>query len=197
MARGPRYHVLFRRRRNGRTNYYKRRRLIVSNRLRICVRTSNKHIRIQMIKAELIGDKILSSTYSSELTRNFKWRGGSRNLSAAYLTGFLAGKKALQNDISEGVLDIGVSKAVHGNRLFAVLKGLVDAGLEISHDESVFPPEERIRGEHVANYANYLEEQGTRKPPQQFNLYKKRGLKPQELPAHFEEVKAVIIQKFE
>jgi large subunit ribosomal protein L18 len=32
------------------------------------------------------------------------------------------------------------------------LKGIVDAGFEIPHDSSVLPSDERVRGEHVAEY---------------------------------------------
>jgi len=196
MARGPRYHVLFRRRRNGRTNYYYRRRLILSNNLRFVVRTSLKNVLIQVCKAELIGDKILSATHSSELIKNFNWRGGTGNLPSAYLTGLLAGKKALQKGITHGVLDIGVASAIRGNRLFAALKGLVDAGIDIPHNEKIYPPEDRIRGEHIAKYAKYLTGIESPTPPQQFNLYKKRGLDPQKLPTHFDEVKKAILDKY-
>ena len=196
MARGPRYHVLFRRRRNGKTNFYYRKRLILSNKLRFVVRSSLKHIIIQIAQAELIGDKILSLTSSAELVKNFNWRGGTGNLPTAYLTGFLAGKKALQNNLKNGVLDLGVTSPIRGNRLFTALKGLIDAGIEMPHNKKIYPSEDRIRGENIANYAKYLAELEPKIPPQQFNLYKKRGLNPQKLPAHFDEVKEAILQKF-
>lgn len=196
MARGPRYHVLFRRRRNGRTNFYYRRRLIVSNQVRIVVRSSLKHLKIQLTKAELIGDKILCSASTGELVKNFNWRGATGNLPAAYLTGLLAGKKALQQGIEGGVLDLGVTSPIVGNRAFTALKGLLDAGLEIPHNEKVHPPENRIRGENIANYAKLLTEEENPPSPQQFSLYKKRGIDPQKLPSHFDEVKEAILKKY-
>ena len=196
MARGPRYHVLFRRRRNGKTNFYYRKRLIFSNELRIVVRPSLKHLTIQIAKAELIGDKILNSTHSSELVKNFNWQGGTGNLPAAYLTGYLAGKKALKNNLETGVLDIGVSKAVYGNRVFAALKGLVDAGMEIPHDEKIYPPEERINGAHIANYAQLLADSDVTHSKFQFGLYKKKGFNPQDFPTHFEEIKSAIDEQY-
>ena len=36
-----------------------------------------------------------------------------------------------------------------GNRAYAALKGMVDAGMEIPHSEEVLPSEERINGEHI------------------------------------------------
>ena len=196
MARGPRYHVLFRRRRNGKTNFYYRKRLILSNQLRAVVRSSIKHILIQITRAELIGDKILSSTHSSELAKEFKWLGGTGNLSSAYLTGLLAGKKALQKDVDQCVLDLGVASPIRGSRLYAALKGLVDAGIEIPHNEKIYPSEDRVRGEHIANYAKLHADLESPEPSQQFNLYKKRGLDPQKLPTHFDEVKKAILQKY-
>jgi large subunit ribosomal protein L18 len=196
MARGPRYSVLFRRRRNGRTNFHYRKSLILSNQPRFAVRISLRNVKVQTINAELIGDTILCSAQSSELVKDFNWRGGTGNIPAAYLTGFLAGKKALQNGLSAGVLDIGVTNSIYGNRSYATLKGLVDAGIDIPHNEKVYPPEERIRGEHIANYAKYLADQETPEPPQQFNLYKKRGLNPQKFPSHFDQVKGAIDKKY-
>ncbi|MFX1295077.1 MAG: 50S ribosomal protein L18 [Promethearchaeota archaeon] len=196
MARGPRYHVSFRRRRSGRTNYYYRKRLILSNQLRFIIRSSLKHIIIQIAQAELIGDKILSSTHSSELNKNFKWLGGTGNLPTAYLTGLLAGKKAFQKNYEKGVLDIGVSNSIRGNRLYAALKGLIDAGIEIPHNKKMYPPDQRIYGEHIANYANFLDKLESPKSPQQFTLYKKRGINPKKLPTHFNEVKKSILDKY-
>jgi large subunit ribosomal protein L18 len=197
MARGPRYRILFRRRRSGKTNFYYRKRLIFSKKLRAVVRSSLKHITVQIVQAELVGDKILSSTNTPDLVKTFGWKGATGNLPAAYLTGFLAGKKALQQEIDQCVLDLGVATPIRGNRLFAALKGLIDAGIEIPHNEKIYPSEERIRGEHVANYAKVRSELESPLPAEQFNLYKKRGLNPQELATHFEKVKEAIIRKYE
>jgi len=73
-----------------------------------------------------------------------------KNTSAAYLTGYLAGKLALQKGIKEAILDIGLQRPVKGSRVFAALKGLLDAGLEIPHGEDIFPSEERIKGLHIS-----------------------------------------------
>ena len=66
--------------------------------------------------------------------------------SASYLTGLIAGKNALKNDIEEAVYDIGLMEPVKGSRVFAVLKGLIDAGLEIPRGEEKFPTYDRISG---------------------------------------------------
>jgi large subunit ribosomal protein L18 len=71
---------------------------------------------------------------------------------AAYLTGFLAGRRALEDGVNKAVIDIGLQNNQHGTRLYAALKGVVDAGIDTSVNEEVFPAEGRIRGEHIDDY---------------------------------------------
>ena len=47
------------------------------------------------------------------------------------------------------IIDIGMIRSISGSRIFSVIKGLIDGGLEISANEKVFPSEERLRGEHL------------------------------------------------
>jgi large subunit ribosomal protein L18 len=49
-------------------------------------------------------------------------------------------------------MDIGLARATPGARVFAVLKGAVDAGLDVPHNEEILPGEERIKGVHIAAY---------------------------------------------
>ena len=149
MATGPRYKVPFRRRREGRTDYYIRQKLLRSNGVRAAVRRSLKHTTVQFVAFEMEGDAIMATAHSQEL-RALGWQHSCSNLPAAYLTGFLAGKKALQAGVERAVLDIGRQKPVKGGVLFAVLAGMVDAGLDVPHGDSVLPDDERIRGTHIA-----------------------------------------------
>lgn len=64
VARGPRYKVPFRRRREGKTNYYRRRELLKSGRLRFVFRPTLSNAVAQFVKAELQGDRILASAVS-------------------------------------------------------------------------------------------------------------------------------------
>jgi len=48
--------------------------------------------------------------------------------------------------------------------------------------------EERIRGEHVASYAQSLEQQDPETYKKVFSKYLERGLEPKNLPSHFQEV---------
>jgi len=52
---------------------------------------------------------------------------------------------------------------VKGSRVFAALKGAVDAGLKVPHSESILPDESRIKGEHIAAYAKSLDEEEVKK----------------------------------
>ena len=151
MAKGPTYRVPFRRRREGKTHYHKRLRLIISGKPRLVVRKSNKYIRVQLISAEKYGDRTIASAISSELPE-FGWRYGMKNLPAAYLTGFLLGSRAAMKGYEDAILDIGLHTPSPGSRVYAALNGAVDAGMNIPHDESIFPDERRIRGEHIAEH---------------------------------------------
>ena len=107
MATGPRYKVAFRRRREGRTDYYVRRKLLTARELRAVVRRSNKNVSIQFEEFGMDGDKVVASATSRELGK-FGWDKSCSSIPAAYLTGYLAGKKALKAGIEYAVLDIGM-----------------------------------------------------------------------------------------
>ena len=150
MATGPRYRVHFRRRREGKTDYRARRRFLVSNLPRSVVRCSSRYVTVQLIEFDPKGDKVLVSATSKELAK-MGWTKGGANTPAAYLAGLLAGKRALENKINKAVLDMGLQSPVPGTKVFAALKGLVDAGLEIPYDPKVVPDESRIKGEHLGD----------------------------------------------
>jgi large subunit ribosomal protein L18 len=194
MARGSRYRVPFRRRRTGQTNFHLRRRLILSDRPRVVARITNKHSLAQIIEARREGDHTLVSAHSKELEA-FGWKGGTGNLSAAYLVGYLLGLKALKKQSPKAILDIGLAIPVYGSRVFAILRGLVEAGMDIPHSDSVFPADDRITGAHIAAYAKTLakdEEQYK----ERFVGYDSRGIDPTKLPAHFKTVKKAMEKNF-
>ena len=58
-------------------------------------------------------------------------------------------KLAMTAGHNEAILDIGLAASTPGNRVFAALKGMVDAGLEIPHGEEVLPSDDRINGSHI------------------------------------------------
>ena len=140
----------FRRRREGKTDYRKRLALLKSGKPRVVVRKSNKNIRVQFALYEREGDKIAVSATGSDL-KKYEWNYSLSSTPAAYLTGLLAGKRALKNGITKGILDIGLYTPVKGARIFAALKGVVDAGVEVPHSKEILPSEERLYGKHISD----------------------------------------------
>ena len=148
MAGGPRYRVPFRRRREGKTDYRYRLRLLKSGLPRAIFRRSNRYLTVQIAEFSEEGDIIVAASTSKEL-RKYGWNASLSSTPAAYLTGYLTGKKAIKKGVEKAVFDMGLYVPSKGSRAFAALKGLVDAGLEIPHGENELPDEGRIRGEHL------------------------------------------------
>ena len=153
----PTYTMPFKRRREGKTNYQKRLRLLLSKKPRLVVRKSLKYICTQIVQFEKIGDKTLAAASSQEL-KKLGWKFACDNLPAAYLTGLLIGKKAAKNKIKEAVLDSGLYPSTKGSRIYAVLKGAVDSDLKVSYDEKILPSEERIKGLHIQKFKDLPQE---------------------------------------
>jgi len=159
MKAGPRFHVKPRRHRQGRTDYRQRLRLLKSRKPRIVVRKSNKNIIVQFIEYVPHGDTVHVSTISNELAKKYNWKYSASSTPAAYLTGLIAGKKAIEKGITQGIIDIGRYRPTKGNKLFAALKGVVDAGIDCPHDEVMIPSEDRILGKHIdENIAKAVED---------------------------------------
>ena len=196
MATGPRYRVPFRRRREGKTNYRSRRALVLSRVPRLVVRLTLKHAIVQVIEAESIGDKVLVSAHSNELSKAYGWLSNRGNIPSAYLTGLLCGFKAMANGVDKAFLDIGLHIPSKGTRIFAALKGAVDAGVEVPHSEDILPDEGRISGKHIADYASQLSSD-PEVYKQKFSKYLSEGSRPEQLSEHFSAVKAKITSSFE
>jgi Ribosomal protein L18 len=148
MATGPRYKVPFRRRRDGQTDYYVRRKLLRGKEIRAVVRRSSKNISIQFADFTMEGDSIVAGATTRDL-KKAGWTYACSNIPAAYLTGYLAGLRAKKAGIEFAVLDIGIQTPAKGAVLFATAKGMIDAGLEIPHGEDVIPSDDRINGKHI------------------------------------------------
>jgi len=160
------------------------------------VRLSLKHTIVQVIVAEAIGDKVIVSAHSRELAKIYGWLSNGGNIPSAYLTGLLCGFKAMANGVEKAFLDIGLHIPSKGTRIFAALKGAVDAGVEVPHSEDILPEEYRQSGRHIADYAtNFASEPEIYK--QKFSGSISRGLRPEEMPDHFSEVKDKLTSSFE
>lgn len=149
MSHGPRHRVKPRRRREGKTDYRQRLRLLKSGEPRIVVRKSLRNIRIQFITYEEHGDTVIAEAKGSDLSKIYGWTHATSSTPVAYLTGLLAGKRAKEAGIQSGVLDIGRQMPVKGAKVFAALKGVIDAGISCPHSETKLPSEDRLDGKHI------------------------------------------------
>lgn len=152
MSTGPRYHIPFRRRREGRTDYYARGNLLLAEHPRMVVRRTNREIILQLSVPEPAGDRTVVAAYSRDLA-GYGYTGSMSNTPAAYLTGILFGARCRKAGYESAVLDIGLRRASPGSRVFAALKGAVAAGLSVPHSAGVLPDDSRVRGEHIAAFA--------------------------------------------
>lgn len=145
---GAHYKVPFRRRRRAETDYRQRLRLLLSHRHRAVVRKTLNNTIVQVVAYDPAGDRVVASAVSRELVK-LGWTAGTGNTAAAYLTGYLAGKRAVRKGVVEAVLDIGMHSPSRGGRVFASLRGLLDAGVQIPHAAEVLPADDRIKGAHI------------------------------------------------
>merc|ERR1712066_304593 len=168
--------------------------------------------------ARLVGDVVISAAYSHELPR-YGVSVGLTNYAAAYCTGLLIGRRILQKfgldsmyegqvevdgeyfeeDADSGekasfrcYLDTGLARTSTGARIFGVLKGAADAGLDIPHSPKRFPGfsdgnldasvhKKHIMGGHVAEYMDSLEEENEEAYKRQFSRYIKAGIDSESL----------------
>ena len=140
------YAKILRRIRDQKTNYNRRKNMLIGHRDFITVQISNENTQVQVLHPELTGDKVIASAHSRFLIEK-GWKGSRKNIPAAYLTGYFAGKKALEKGTSSAILYSGRRR--YTQRMAAALKGVIDAGLEIPADEKTFPTDDRINGEHL------------------------------------------------
>ncbi len=192
---GPRYRVQFRRKRKGRTDYRHRLKLLRSGKPRLVTRISLKHVIAQVMRAAPAGDMTLVSAHTKHLEK-FGWKAYASNIPAAYLVGLLCGYRAVKAGVKECTFDIGMHDPVPRAKIFAVLKGALDAGLHIPHDEGILPKEDRINGTHISQYATKLKAKDPKAYQARFSRYLARGLPPEQMSEHFNVVKQAIITQF-
>ena len=138
-----------RRRRENKTDYKARRILLVSGMPRIVVRTTNKHFILQAVESSESQDKVLATITSKDLLKSGwdeKKKGSLKSIPAGYLTGILMAKKLGKGKY---IMDLGMARTVKGGRIFSVVAGLIEGGLDIPANDKVFPTEDRLNGEHA------------------------------------------------
>ena len=186
--------ILYRRKREQKTDYKQRLKLLVSRKPRLVVRFTNQRIIAQVISFDTKGDRMITAIDSFAL-KDLGWNYSYKNYPAAYLTGLLIGKKTLESGCEQVVLDVGFKQVLKKNKVYAFLKGVVDSGLDIPHseDDDVFPTEEQISGKQIVDYAHGLKSKHETAYNSKFAKYLKTGAKPEQLTAMFEKIKQKIL----
>ncbi|KAK2012685.1 ribosomal L18p/L5e family protein [Colletotrichum eremochloae] len=101
LTRDFRFQTKYKRRRQGKTDYYARKRLITqaknkygAPKYRLVVRFTNRDIIMQIVTSEITGDKVFCAAYSHELPA-YGITHGLTNWAAAYATGLLIARRTL------------------------------------------------------------------------------------------------------
>ena len=144
--------TLKRRRKERKTDYGIRIKLLKGGFPRLVLRKSNRYLIAQYVVSKEARDNIVTGTTSKILLKH-GWpedmEGSLKSLPASYLTGLFFGKKIIGKKLETPVIDIGMMRNVNKSRVFAFIKGLVDAGVKIKCGEESFPDEERIKGKNL------------------------------------------------
>jgi large subunit ribosomal protein L18 len=185
------YIHIFRRRREGKTDYRKRKGMIIGKQPFLSIRISGRYIYAQILRPTAKGDITLCASSSRDLTK-FGWKGASKNLPGAFLTGFQLGQLAKNSNVKSAILYSSVGRFVHGSRIASVVNGAKQAGLEISVEEDSLPDEGRTQGKHIAAYAKKLGSEDQEKYNRIFSKIISGGTTPESYPTDFEKVKMAI-----
>ena len=151
MAYGKNQRLRFKRRRNGETDYRRRMKMLRGGFARAVVRVTNTQTICQLVNYEPTGDIVKISIDGNTIVEKYGWPidASRKSIPASYISGYAMAKTAIAAGDKEAVLDIGLAASTPGNRVFAALKGMVDAGMEIPYGESVLPDDDRINGSHI------------------------------------------------
>jgi len=102
----------YRRRREGKTDYHARRKMVKQDKnkyntpkYRLVVRITNKRVITQVCYSTIMGDRVISQAQSTELAK-FDIPSGYTNYAACYATGLLAARRCLQA--------VGMDKDIEG-----------------------------------------------------------------------------------
>jgi large subunit ribosomal protein L18 len=150
---------------------------------RVVVRKTGRNLIVQLVEHGTAGDRTLASANAQEL-KKLGYKAATGNTPAAYLTGLLFARRALEAGHSKAVLDLGLNANSRGSRAFATLLGAVEGGLDIPHGREPLPLPARLHGEHIVAYAT--------DNPTRFSRY---GIDPKDLPNHIDAVKQRISER--
>ena len=136
------------RRLSGKTEYKPRLEMLKSEKPRLVVRKTNRYVIAQIVESEIAQDKTIVAVTSKDLLQH-GWpedkAGSLKSLPACYLSGFLVGTAAKSKMKNHSlILDLGLHRNIQKSRIYAVLKGAIDAGLKIPHSPEALPTIEHI-----------------------------------------------------
>jgi len=191
-----------------------------SPKYRLVVRFTNKDVIAQIVSSKLVGDIVLAAAYAHEL-KKYGMAVGLKSYGAAYATGLLLARRLLTKlnlagkyegakevngedynveALADGpspfraLLDVGLKRTSTGSKVFAVLKGACDGGIEVPHSEKRFVgydnEAKKLNAEvlrkyifdgHVAAYMKSLKESDAEAFGKQFSQYVKSGVKAEDL----------------
>jgi len=195
------------------------------------VRHTNKDVVAQIIKSKINGDFVVTSAYAHELKR-YGITLGLTNYSSTYAVGLLIARRLLQKlgldkkfegvknpngeifhveDSGDGphpftaLLDVGLKRTTTGCRVFAALKGAVDGGLNVPHNEKRFVgynKEEKafkadslrkhIFGAHVGDYMKHLRTANPSQYDSQFARFIKAGIDEKKIEDYYKKAHTAI-----
>lgn len=141
-----------RRRRESKTDYSKRIKLLKGGTPRLIFRKTNRYILTQYVRSKEAQDTVITGMSSKNL-KKYGWpkefEGSLKSMPASYLTGLSIGKKIIEEKLETPIVDFGMIRSLNKTRAYAFLKGLIDAGIEIKYKEQSLPSEDRIKGKHM------------------------------------------------
>lgn len=187
------YVPIYRRRREGVTDYRARKKIITSSVPLLAVRVSSKNVSAQFIRPKAVGDEVVSSAHSRNL-KKLGWKGSTKSVPACYLLGLLAGKRAKAKGVEQAYLYNGLAAFVNGSRVAALVKGVKDAGVEVPMSDEVAPSEDRITGKATAEYAKSLLAEDKEKYSKVFSGLIKTGFKPEDYVQNASALKQAILK---
>jgi large subunit ribosomal protein L18 len=119
---------------------------------RVIFRKTNRYIIAEYVTSHEAQDKVEIGLTSKKL-KKFGWPdefdGSLKSIPAAYLTGFLMGKEISKKKLATPIVDVGMTRTLSKNKIFAFINGLVDAGIKIKCPKENFPENERIEGKNL------------------------------------------------
>jgi large subunit ribosomal protein L5e len=205
---------------------------------RLVARVTNKDIITQIVHAKVQGDDVLCAAYAHELKNYGVKVGltnyaaayatglllARRTLTKLKIADKFAGVKDATGEFVEprdkkddegatqfpfkAILDVGLARTTTGARIFGVMKGAFDGGINIPHKPNRFPGFNKEKGElnakvhrahifgaHVGDYMKHvktLKESNPDEPNPQFNNFNKEKLTPEGLEAFYKKLHAAI-----